>query len=316
MSAKLDSVEALRVFVRVAEAGSFRAAANSLQMPKSTVSAMVQRLEQQLETLLLHRTTRSVRLTIAGERLMERSQAIFDALEAAEMAVAPRQGEAQGRLVVSAPGALTREFLASRLPRFMNANPRVNVVLRVQSQTVDLIADGVDVVIHVGPPPTGDVRVLRVGEVRGGLTASADYVEARGLPKRPEDLRQHDLISVAHERSIAWQLLSGKDRVDVRHQPRFSCSELGVTTEAIRQGVGIGWMPDIARRSGLLDKSLVAVLPNWRLLSAMEIWLVYLERRQHSAALAAFIDFMRAEVATLTHLLTQRLDLNEQVGTG
>lgn len=315
MSAKLDSVEALRVFVRVAEAGSFRAAANSLQMPKSTVSAMVQRLEQQLETLLLHRTTRSVRLTIAGERLMERSQAIFDALEAAEMAVAPQQGEAQGRLVVSAPGAFTREFLAPRLPRFMNANPRVNVVLRVQSQAVDLIADGLDVVIHVGLPPTGDVRVLKVGEVRGGLTASAKYVEARGLPKRPEELRQHDLISIAYERSIAWQLISGKDRVDVRHQPRFSCSELGVTTEAIRQGVGIGWMPDLARRAGILDKSLVAVLPNWRLLSAMEIWLVYLERRQHSAALAAFIDFLRAEVATLAHLLSQRLDLGEPAGT-
>jgi DNA-binding transcriptional LysR family regulator len=301
---RIESIDSLRVFVRVAEASSFSAAAATLEMPTSTVSGAVRRLEQQLGSILLHRNTRNVRLTDAGRRLLERSHAVFEALEAAEAAVAPEPGATRGRLVINAPVALSREFLPPLLHKFMQKYPEVQLVLRVQNRAVDLIAEGIDLAFHIGAPPAGPVRGMKVGEIRGGLTASADYVAERGVPTHPDQLHGHDLISVVFERSLSWVLQSRitGERVEVEHTPRFACGEIGVLFEIIRRGGGIGWLPQVMRNPHI-GQGLVRVMPDWTLAFRLEVWLVYLDRRAHSPVLSAFIDFVQAEVAALTAAL-------------
>ena len=293
MDNKLDSISAIQVFVRVANSRSFTAAAASLGIPKSTASAMLQRLEQRLGAVLLHRTTRSMRLTLAGERFLEHCLPALEALEAAEQSVRTPRQEGRGRLVVSAPVTLAREFLAPRLGQFLHAHPEVELALRVENHPVDLLAEQVDLALRVGTPATGELRSLKLGALQGGLSAAAEYAHAHGLPSHPQALAQHPLIATQPYKRIAhWLLDDGQTRHELNFRPRLAANEIGVTYAAILAGSGIGWLPNALRQPALDAGSLVPVLPGWQLLPAMEVCLVYLERRANSAALAAFIAFV------------------------
>lgn len=295
MDNKIDSLNAIRAFVRVAQAGSFSAAADNLGIPKTTASALVQRLERNLGTALLHRTTRSVRVTDAGARFLEKSVAVLEALDAAEAAVL-QHSEVRGQLVVEAPVTLAREFLAPRLPAFMRLHPEVALIVRVENRFADLIADGVDVALRVGKPPAGEVRALRIGSFRGGLTAAASYVAARGCPTRAQDLPGHSVVAGRISgRQLHWTLRNGSETFELRQRPRLATNEIGLAFEAIAAGEGIGWLPDELRADGLLSGQLVEILPAWSLDTALELWLIYLERRQRSPPVSAFIEFIQQQ---------------------
>lgn len=293
MNDVIDSLRAIRVFVRVAETRSFTSAANELDLPRSSATQLIQRLEHQLGVALLHRSTRNVSMTEAGERFYEKALTLLDAARVAETSVVKADQAPLGHLVVSASVTLAREFLAPHLPHFLENYPDITLALRVENRQIDLIVEDVDIALRFGAQPQGDVRAVKVADISGGLVAAPSYVSRHGLPLDPDALQQHTLIAQdTRHRQLQWRLVSGDQRITLQQRARFAADEIGVIASTVRAGMGIGWLPDSMITEDLARGTLLRVMPHWQLVTALEFWLIYRERRFQSAAMDAFMNFV------------------------
>jgi DNA-binding transcriptional LysR family regulator len=191
------SLDAIGVFVQVAEAASFRHAAEALGVPRSTVSRKVAELEAQLGARLLRRTTRSVALTEAGRAYLRACQPALGALGEAARTISHGALEARGRLRVTASGAFGERFLGAIVEEYLRENPRVEIEVLLTDRYVDLVQEGFDVAFRAGA--VGDPSLVARELARGSLrcVASAGYLERRGTPRRPAELVEHDCIVYA-----------------------------------------------------------------------------------------------------------------------
>jgi DNA-binding transcriptional LysR family regulator len=281
-------LNALLVFVRVVQAGSFSDAARRLDMPKSSVSKKVSDLEARLGTRLLHRTTRRLGLTDAGRIYFERGERIVADLEQADNAVAELQASPRGLLRVSVP--LSLGVLGSVVARFLVAHPDVQVQVVCTDKRVDLVRDGFDLAVRAGPLDDSSLIARRIGTMKRVLVASPRYVRARGRLRAPEELAQHDCISFGGGPTPdVWSLLADAQRKDVRVQPRLSVNDFEMMLDAAREGVGIAWVPDFRSTDDLRDKRLINVLPAWCSID-IPVHAVYPSARHLSPKVARFID--------------------------
>src|SRR4051812_2468229 len=196
----------LRVFERVGSLRSFSAAARALSQPRSNVSRSVARLEAALGTRLIHRTTREVELTAAGESLIARCAAALGELGMALNHVGSLATEAHGELRVSAGIGFGINVLAEQLPGFLLRYPRVDLLLDLTSRPAELVSDRIDVAIRLGPLPDSSMVAVHLGEMRRVLCASPAYLERKGTPRTLGDLTGHDVIEMpgADGRSRTW----------------------------------------------------------------------------------------------------------------
>ena len=191
----MDRFSAMNAFVAVAELKGFAPAARKLGLSPSAITRLVGALEEHVGVRLLNRTTRSVSLTGAGARFLERSQRILADVAEAERTAESERGEPAGRLVVTAPLVFGRLHVAPLICAFMNANPRVQGELILGDRMVNLVEEGVDAAVRIGPlSDSGDI-VRRMGATRRVVVASPGYLERNGTPKDPADLANHRLIS-------------------------------------------------------------------------------------------------------------------------
>lgn len=286
------------IFARVAETGSFSAAAERLGLPKSTVSRRITVLEAQLGERLLQRSTRRNFLTEMGQRILIPAEQIIHEVDAVMAVAEHRQVTPSGRLRVSVPGDLAAISLAPMLAEFSKAYSEIQLELDLSPRYVDVIGDGFDLAIRIG----GEAQDLRLTtrhlvDLGIGLYASPQYRDRADLPDAPEALAQHDvLVLLADGVPVNWVLNKDAQSVPAVMSGRRVCANsYELLFRLARSGAGITAMPDLFARPYLASGELVRILPAWSLAPAM-VRAVFPSRQLMPRKTRVFLD------ALLSHL--------------
>jgi DNA-binding transcriptional LysR family regulator len=293
------SIAEMSAFVAIAERGSFARAATQLGVSRSSLSESLRALEERLGVRLLNRTTRSVALTEAGERLFVQLRPLLDNFDAALDSVNVFRDSPAGHVRITVPRPAARNIIAPVLSRFLRAYPAVTLEVAIDSNLTDIVRDRFDAGIRPGHRVEQDMIALRVGEdAQLTVVGSPDYLRRHGTPKEPSELRSHNctrmrFASNAFSRWV-FEKRGRSIEVDVTGSLIAGDSELAV--RAALEGIALARVPRSSAEAYLANKSLVAVLEDWRPRS-VGFYLYYPSRRQVPAALQALIDTLKAEAS-------------------
>ena len=302
----MEDLNDMLYFAEVVDRGGFAAAARALGLPKSRLSRRIAELETRLGVRLLHRTTRKLSLTEAGERCHRHCVGMREQAEAALAAVAMVQGEPRGTLRVACPVTLAQTTLGPVLPLFLARYPLVRVDMRVSNRVVDLVEEGVDVALRVRPTleESGSLVVKNLGLTQALLVASPALLARQGRPADVADLGRLDTVSMsATDGRGSWQLVGpDKQTHTFVHSPRCVADDLLTLKIAIVRGTGMGLLPDYMCRDELRDGRLVPVLPAWAPPPSI-FHAVFPSRRGLAPTTRCFLDFLQEHVTAEGELL-------------
>lgn len=259
------NLDAIQAFAKVVQAGSFTRAAEALHTHKAHLSRVVSQLERELGARLLERTTRSLSLTEVGREFHERCAAILAAVEDARQAVAQSQGEPRGTLRLTCGAEFGTLVVSGWIHRYLALYPQMKVDAEMTGRIVDVVHEGFDLAIRVGPLPDSMLTARRLGNLTYALYAAPDYLNGRGCPRWPKDLVHHDLlVFTPGSGASAWQL--GKQgethRVAVQ-QPRFRASNSFAIRDAAAAGLGVAVLPCLVADPLVVQRRLCEVLEGW-----------------------------------------------------
>ncbi|MBS0429055.1 MAG: LysR family transcriptional regulator [Proteobacteria bacterium] len=253
----------------LAQAGSFTAAAQRLGVSKAGMSQRIAELEREAGVPLVQRTTRSVRLTEAGQRLVDETRAPFEAIAHSFARVRDLADLPRGQLRVTAPVALARQQIVPRLPDFLRAHPEVHVELDLSDRLVSLAMEGFDLAIrHTAAPPDTHVA-WTLCRTRTVLVASRAYLRRRGVPADPQALKAHDCLYYPRAQDTpAWHFRAPDargtaPRITVPVRGPFAANNSEALRDAALGGLGIALLPDFSAQAALQAGKLVEVLPRW-----------------------------------------------------
>ncbi len=282
----------MSVIVAVTETGSFSAASRRLRTPVATVSRKVAELEARLKAQLFQRSSRQMMLTDAGRSYIEACKRIIEQVDDAERAVSGEYRIPKGDLAVTAPWGLGHMHLVPIAVEFLDAYPEIALRLVLTDRVVNTVEENIDVSIRIGALPDSSMIATRVGSVRMVLCASPGYLAARGHPKEPGDLRNHDCItvdSVAAQRS--WKFANGAREIAAPIRSRLTVNDSEAAIDAAVAGAGIArvmsYKMEAARRAG----KLVVMLKDFEL-EPLPMHIVYAERKPVPLKLRAFLNWV------------------------
>jgi DNA-binding transcriptional LysR family regulator len=290
----LNTLEAMQVFVRVAEQSSFTRAAEGLGLLKATVSVAVRQLESSLGTRLLHRTTRKVQLTLDGQAYFERCKELLAEMDGLQN-MFHQSGEAlSGRLRVDLPLGLARLNIIPRLPEFLSAHPRIEFELSTTDRLVDPIEEGFDCVLRVGAPRDPQLIARPLGRLVFINCASSDYLRRRGTPRTLGDLASHDLVHYVTTLGTKSMGFEYPDADGYRFLPMSGpmiVNSSDAYNAACVAGLGLIQAPEIGVRQQLASGELVEVMPQFRP-EPMPVSLLYAHRRNLPKRVRVFMDWI------------------------
>lgn len=293
---RVDRVKAMQTFVRIVEAGSFARAAETLDLPRASLTATIQKLEAYLGRKLLQRTTRSLALTSDGADYHVRCLEILAALDAAEAPFREDGAPPQGRLRVELPGALGRNLIMPRLGEFHQAYPGVELVVGLSDRLADLARDGIDCALRVGELADSALIGRQVGSMRFVTCAAPAYLARHGRPQRIEDLDAHTAVvhfSGRTGRPFDWDfLVDGQVRRRGMHGP-VAVNDADAYVSAGLQGLGLIQAARYQVERHLRDGSLVALLEDFPCAS-MPVSLVYPRGQMAASRLRVFAAWLAA----------------------
>ncbi|MBS1102522.1 LysR family transcriptional regulator [Gluconobacter sp. Dm-62] len=290
----MDRIDLFRVFVRVAESGSFTHAADTLQMPRSTVSTAVQELENRLGTQLLTRTTRSVRLTEDGRLFHQNALRLLADFEDAENQFRLRREETQGHVKVNLPGRIGRLIVAPALPEFLTRHPGLDIELGMTDRSINLAEEGTDCVLRVGPLRDSSLIGRRLGVLPVLNVASPAYLERHGMPRTLEDLAAHQAVlyaspSTGRIEEWEWNVDGREENLPLSGRVTVNSAEGAVA--CCLAGLGLAQLPAYDVLPHIRTGELVNVLPQWRPAS-LPMTLLYPHRKHLSRRLEVFTDWL------------------------
>ncbi len=314
----MDKLHAYQVFVAVVEAGSFSAAARNLGLAQPTVSKQVAALEAELGIALLTRTTRRLHVTAAGEQFYESARAILDSVAQTEAAARRLDQDPIGTLRLNIPSVFGQQFIVPMLPDFLHRYANVKLDLRFTDQFVDMLEEGVDLVIRIGRHSDTTLVARKLGVTRRAVVGAPSYFARRGIPQHPQDLVQHECLAYAGGRSgPRWRFLrrsrrddhGGRDnraeQLTVDVDARVTGDNGRVLRQLAVQGLGIAvlatWLigPDIS--AGRLQQVLVD-FP----IPLLDIVAIYPSRRFLPHRTRCFIDMLQAHLAEQPELAPEQ----------
>jgi len=294
----MDRLEMLRTFVAVADNASFAKAARRLRISPTAASRAVAALEQSLGTALLHRTTRSVRLSEEGATYLERCRAALADLDDAALALRGDGATPGGRLVVTAPVTFGRLHILPAAIALLRTHPALEVELTLIDRIVRLVDEGIDVAVRIGDLSDSSLHALKIAEVRRVLIASPGYLASYGTPTNVKALHGHALISFSElDRAHEWRFgPAGKPAI--RIEPRLTLNTADAAIAAAVEGIGIVRVLSYQAIDAIAAGRLVTLLDGFAP-PPVPVHLVYQANRRASVNVRAFINSARAHFARL-----------------
>jgi LysR family transcriptional regulator, regulator for bpeEF and oprC len=290
----MDRFQAMQVFTRVVDANSFTAAADSLGLPRTTVTTTIQNLERHLHVRLLNRTTRKLSLTPDGAAYYDRCQRILADLEDTESLFLDAQRGPRGRLRIDVPPTVGRQLLIPNLCEFHTRYPDVELVIGMSDRTVDMVSEAVDCVIRIGELKDSSIVAKRIGTFAGLTCAAPAYLERFGVPHTLADLQQHQAVhyfSSRTGRTCDWEYVIDGEIVEVKMRGAISVNDGDAYVACGLQGFGLIIPAHFMVQKYLDSGALVPVLPEL-LPPPMAISAMYLQNRHLSPKVRVFIDWV------------------------
>jgi len=290
----MDRIDLFRVFTRVVECGNFTRAADTLGMPRSSVSAAVQELESRVGARLLHRTTRKVAPTDDGLAFYERCQRVIFDVEETESLFRQTPEQPSGRLRIDMPGRIGRLIVAPAISAFLDLYPGIDVDLGVTDRAVNLVEDRVDCVLRVGPLSDSGLIGRPIGKLRLINVASPTYLARHGVPHGPDDLDRHWAVNYAspsNGRIEEWEWIDG---ATLRTRPvrgRVTVNNAEAYIACCLAGLGLIQIPAYDVRRHLEAGELVEVMPD-HCAEPMPMTLLFPHRQHLSRRLQVFADWL------------------------
>jgi len=289
----MDKLQAMATFVRVVEARSFSRAAQSLAMPRSSVTTVIKQLEAHLGTPLLRRSTRSLSLTEAGERYLAACQAILADIAAAESDVSAATQAPRGRVRVDMPGTIGRAIVVPRLIEFEARYPDIEVVLGLSDRPADLIYEGIDCAIRSGALADSTLVARPLGQLTWLTCASPKYLKRFGEPESVAALASHRVVnylSNATGRPLDWRFRVAGKAMSVALPSRYAVNETEAYLHCGLEGLGLIQLSELAAAVYLRSGRLREVLADARC-APVPISIVYPQARA-TAAVKTFVDWV------------------------
>lgn len=289
---RLDHLETFALIVRC---GGFRAAAAERGVSSSVMSQTMRALERALGIRLLNRTTRSIAVTEAGERLLERLRPALDDIRLALAELDQLREKPSGTLRINAPGPAVDHVLCPLVFAFMKVHPEVNVEIISDAAIVDIVEQGFDAGVRFGQQLAQDMIAVPLGPpLRYAIVASPAYLSSRGRPKTPSDLINHNCIRRRYPGGTlaTWAFEKERETVEIAPQGRLTLSSAHQELQAAIAGQGIAHVFDDYARAAIEDGALVELLGDWS--PKLPSWFLYYPNKRHSsAAMRAFLEFVR-----------------------
>lgn len=301
VSERLPPVEAVVIFTRVAETGSFTAAARAMGIPLATVSKRVAELEEHLGIRLIARTTRRSALTEPGKRFLIHGRMIVDALQRAADEAAHAVAEPSGRLRLTLPSVLGEAGLGTVVARFATANPKLRCEIDVSDRYIDLVAEGYDLAVRIGTLKDSSLIRRRIGSTEASIFAAPSLIASHGMPSSPSELAGYPLIGeqIAPGETQIWVLHGESPKpVKIEFKPRMSANSARAIADAIGAGLGIGRLPTFVGRQMVAEGTAVQVLPGWAG-PGLDISLVHAANRGMLPGVRLLIDMLSREADRL-----------------
>ena len=295
----MDRLEAMQMFVRIVETGSFSAVARELGTTQPTISKQLTALEQRVKTRLLNRSTRSLSLTESGASFYERCKQIIEELQEAEGALGRLQATLTGTLHLNASIALGQLFLTPLMLKFQNLYPDLTVELSLNDRIIDLVEEGVDLAVRLGRLADSSLVARRLGSSRRLLCATPAYLARHGVPQTPEDLTEHNCLLYLYLSNGSEWVFKGVDgEIRVRVQGNFKANNAYSIREAVLASVGVALLPDWIVHDHVDRGEVTPLLPEFAT-QPLEINAVYPSGRHVSAKVRTLIDFLQTEFAAI-----------------
>jgi DNA-binding transcriptional LysR family regulator len=285
----LDQLRALAVFAKVADLGSFRAAARALTLSPSVVSHHVAQLEAHVAVPLLYRSTRRLSLTSAGKRLLDEAQTMVAAAERGLDAVSGRSASQSGTLRLTAPAFFAQTSFAADLAAFAAAHPAMRIEASFTDTPRDLVREGIDVAIRIGSLRDSTHRTRRLASMQRVLVGAPRYVDAHPRPRSADQLRAWDFVHLS-SRSPELVLTGPRGKASVRYEPRVTVDNVAAMRALVLGAAGIATLPEIVVRDELTRGILVEVLPRMRPV-AMHAYAVWPQNAQKARSTLRFLEF-------------------------
>jgi DNA-binding transcriptional LysR family regulator len=289
----------VHVLAAVVEGGGFARAAEALGLTPSGVSRAIARLEARIGVRLLDRTTRSVNLTDEGRLFYANINPLVLGIEDAVTRAAGSSGSVRGRLRVNTDAFTSRLLLSPHIRRFLELYPELSLELIARDQLGDLVAEGFDVAVRFGEPPSSSLVARKLIDTRIVTVATPDYLERRGRPARPADLSNHLCIQVRDPvtgQPFPWEFQRGRKLIKVPTSGRLLLTDAGTILGTCLSGVGVAQIKALGIQKLLDDGQLIDLFPDWPD-ERFPLYALYPSRHLPAAKVRAFIDFVTAQLA-------------------
>jgi LysR family transcriptional regulator for bpeEF and oprC len=300
----MNKLQAMEVFVQVVDAGGFTKAADNMQLPKATVSTLVQSLELALDVKLLHRTTRQVSVTSDGAAYYERCLRILSDVRDAEESLSRHRASPSGRLRVDTSTGIAADIIIPALPDFLARYPDIILNLGCSDRPVDLIEEGVDCAIRGGSLADSSLIARRVGVLNFVTCATPGYLTRHGKPNHPSDLVNHTCVNYFSSKTgkaYEWDFSRGNEQIQMPTPASLAVNDSNAYLSAGLAGIGIMQMAGFVAAPYLESGQLELVLEEWTS-SALPMHVVYPQNRHLSAKVRVFVEWIADLFAQQPHL--------------
>ena len=286
----------MTAFVRAVETGGFSAAARDLGLSPSALSKLVTRLEDRLGARLLHRTTRRLQLTAEGEAFYARARPILAAMAEAEAEVTEAGVSARGLLRLHCGSAFGMHQLAPGIPRFQERHPEVEIDITISDQPLGAMESGVDLAIRIGPLDESSMVARRICNLERVICASPAYLLRHGTPRTPDDLQQHNCLSITSLPALRRWPFDTDDGIRVVHVGgNVAANNAETVLQLAVAGVGITRLTDVVVSDAIRSGALVPILTDWHHVEPVPLYATYPSGRNLSPKVRAMVDFLVEE---------------------
>jgi DNA-binding transcriptional LysR family regulator len=285
-------LEAIEIFVKIVQVGSFAEASRQLRTPATTVSAKIAKLESDLNATLIQRTTRRLYVTPAGKSYFDRCIRALRELREAKLELEHATSEPTGTLRITATQDVVSTILPSLIDKYLRTFPKVSIDLLITNRIVDLVAEGVDLAVRAGDLVDSQLIAKKFLSISLGIYGSKDYLRQRGTPKTPKDLEAHQFIVFRRFLDRDVSLFDGRKKTKIVMKGRIIADDLLALRELAERNLGLAMIPDFMAKDSLAEGSLVRVLPQWSSGENGKLSLVYPAQEFITPRLKEFLNIV------------------------